>query len=161
VARVYDAPGSSFVSKAALSLNTHVGFESGGEGLPGPGQAHMVGSSLVGRTWFAKNYLALSLRGEVISNPSSYLAQFPPPGYASGGGTPALRAAGLTATFDILPSDSIALRAEVSHRVSNRAYFAGPDGTTSPDGFQPIDPTFTPDTRTDQTLFVLGLNARL
>jgi hypothetical protein len=67
----------------------------------------------------------------------------------------------LTATFDILPSDSIALRAEVSHRVSNRAYFAGPDGTTSPDGFQPIDPTFTPDTRTDQTLFVLGLNARL
>ncbi len=159
--RYFDAPMSSFLSKAAFSLNTHAGFETGGEGLPGPEQAHMVGTSLVSRTWFAKNYLALALRGEVFSNPSSYLAQYPPPGFASGAGTAALRAAGLTATFDVLPSDTFAFRAEISHRWSSRAYYAGPDGTTSADGFQPVDPAFAPDVRNDQTLFVLGLNARL
>lgn len=161
VLRYFDSKTSRSLSGAAFSLNTHAGFETGGEGLPGPGEAHMVGTSLVSRTWFAKNLLALGLRGEVFSNPSSYLAQYPPPGFVTGPGTPALRAVGITATLDVLPTDTFALRAEVSHRVASRPYFAGPDGTTSATGFQPIDPSYSADTRTEQTLFVLGINARL
>ena len=48
--RYYDDPKASFVSKGAVSLNTHVGFETGrATSLPGPDKAHVFGVSLVHR----------------------------------------------------------------------------------------------------------------
>ena len=69
-----------------MSLNNHIGFEDGGNdpagrALPGPAHAHMVGTALVHRTWFLHDHLAFAARGELFSNPSRYLSQYPPPGF--------------------------------------------------------------------------------
>lgn len=164
--RYFDDPTSSFISKSAFSLNNHVGFESGGRDatgakLPGPSDAHMVGTSLVHRTWFSHDHLAFAVRGELFSNPTAYLAQYPPPGFASGAGTRPLQAWGLTGTIDLLPTDSFALRFEGMYRKSNVPYFAGSGGTTSPDGFQPTPEGYLPDAVKDQALFVIAANFRL
>jgi hypothetical protein len=159
--RYYDEPKASFISKAAFSLNTHVGFQSGGYDQPGPAHAHVFGSSLVHRTWFHRDHLAFALRGEVFSNPSRYLSQYPPPDFPTGPGTKALQIWGLTGTFDIMPNDFFALRFEGSYRHANAPYFAGPGGTTSPDGFQPTPPGFIPDTVQNQLLGVVAVNIRL
>jgi hypothetical protein len=45
----YNHASSLGLSKAAFSLNNHIGFEAGGDGQPGPADAHMVGTSLVTR----------------------------------------------------------------------------------------------------------------
>jgi hypothetical protein len=159
--RYYDEPKASFISKAAFSLNNHVGFQDGGHDQPGPGDAHVVGSSLVHRTWFHQDHLAFSVRGEVFSNPSRYLTQYPPPGFPTGPGTKALQMWGVTGTFDIMPNDFFALRFEGSYRHANTPYFAGPGGTTSPDGFQPTPPGFVPDVVQNQLLGVVAVNIRL
>jgi hypothetical protein len=164
--RYFAAPASKFISKAAVSLNNHVGFEDGGNdpagrALPGPAHAHMVGSALAHRTWFSHDHLALALRGEVFSNPSRYLSQYPPPGFESGPQVKALQIWGLTGTFDVLPTDFFALRFEASYRRANVPYYAGPGGTTSPDGFLPTPPGYVPDIVKDQTLLVASVNFRL
>lgn len=161
VLRYFQDPKARFVSKAALSLNNHVGFEAGGENLPGPAHAHVVGSSLVHRTWFAEDHLAFALRGEVFSNPSRYLTQYPPPGFETGPGVKALQFWGLTGTFDVMPNDFFTLRFEGSYRAANAPYFAGPGGTTSPSGFQPIPASFAPDVVKNQALGVVAVNIRL
>lgn len=159
--RYYDAPKASLISKLAFSLNTHAGFESGGDGQPGPADAHVLGSSLVHRTWFLRDHLAFALRGEVFSNPSRYLTQYPPPGFETGSGIKALQVWGMTGTFDIMPNDFFAFRLEGSYRRANAPYFAGPRGTTSPDGFQPPPVGFVPDVVNDQFLAVAAVNIRL
>jgi len=164
--RYFDAPGRSFVSKAAISVNNHVGFEAYGEdpagrALPGPDRAHAVGSALVHRVWFLRDRLAFALRPEVFSNPSRYLSQYPPPGWQTGPGIKALQIWGLTGTFDVMPTDFFALRLEASYRKANVPYYAGPGGTTSPDGYQPTPASYVPDVVDDQTLFVVAANFRL
>jgi hypothetical protein len=159
--RYYDAPNAGVVSKGAVSLNTHVGFEDGGANLPGPARAHVVGSSLVHRTWFHHDHLAFAVRGEVFSNPSRYLTQYPPPGFQTGPGVKALQVWGVTGTFDVMPNDFFALRFEGSYRRANAPYFAGPGGTTSPDGFQPTPASFVPDVVADQLVGVIAVNIRL
>jgi hypothetical protein len=161
--RYHAAPKSSLFTMGAFSLNNHVGFESGGAGLPGPDHAHVVASSLSHRVQFAADELAFTVRGEVFSNPSRYLVQYPPPGFATGPGTKALQVWGLTGTFDVMPTDYFLLRFEGCYRRANDGLFAGPGGTTSPDGYQPaqIPPTFIPSTRKDQFLAVAAVNLRL
>lgn len=159
--RYYDAPRASFLSKAAFSLNSHFGFEDGGAGPPGPDKAYVLGSSLVHRTWFLRDHLAFALRGEVFSNPSRYLTQYPPPGFATGPGVSAVKVWGITGTFDVMPTDFFALRFEGSYRRANVPYFAGPGGTTSPDGFQPTPAAYAPDVVDDQWLGVVAINFRL
>ncbi len=163
--RYYDAPASSFISKAAVSINNHIGFESGGnvngEDLPGPDRAHMVGTALVNRVWFSHDQLALSIRPEVFSNPTRYLSQYPPPGFESGPHVKALQIWGLTGTFDVMPTDFFALRFEGSYRHANVPYYAGHGGTTSPSGYQPTPAGYVPDTVKDQVLFVVAANFRL
>lgn len=159
--RFYDAPASRLVSKAAVSVNTHAGFETGGDDMPGPAKAHVFGSSLAVRSWFLHDTLAFALRGEAFSNPSRYLTQFPPPGFPTGPNVKALQLWGVTGTFDVMPNDFFALRFEGSYRRANAPYFAGPGGTTSPDGFQPIPASFVPDVVRDQLTFVLAVNIRL
>jgi hypothetical protein len=165
--RFYQDKEASFISKAALSINNHVGFEAGGQDkvtkkdLPGPDHAHMVATSLVERTWFAKDQLALALRGELFSNPTRYLSQYPPPGFEHGPGVKALQIWGVTATFDVMPTDFFAFRVEGSYRHANVPYYAGPGGTTSPDGYQPTPVGYVPDIVKNQTLFVASANFRL
>jgi hypothetical protein len=159
--RYYDAPKESFISKGAFSLNTHAGFETGGANQPGPADAHVFGSSLVHRTWFLRDHLAFAVRGEVFSNPSRYLTQYPPPGFQTGAGIKALQVWGITGTFDIMPNDFFALRLEGSYRRANAPYFAGPGGTTAPDGFQPTPAGFIPDVVNDQVVGVAAVNIRL
>ena len=48
-------------------------------------------------------------------------------------------------TFDVLPTDLLTFRLEFISRHSNVGYFAGPGGTTSPDGWQGTPGTFVPD----------------
>lgn len=164
--RYFDAPASRFISKAAVSLNNHIGFEDGGNdpagrALPGPAHAHMVGTALVHRTWFLHDHLAFAARGELFSNPSRYLSQYPPPGFESGPQVKALQIWGVTGTFDVMPTDFFAFRLEGSYRRANVPYYAGPGGTTSPDGFQPTPPGYVPDIVKDQTLLVASVNFRL
>ena len=164
--RYFDAPAASFISKAALSLNNHIGFEAGGydgtgKALPGPDRAHMVGSALSHRLWFSHDHLAFAFRGEVFSNPTRYLSQYPPPGFESGPGVRALQIWGLTGTFDVMPTDFFALRLEGSYRHANVPYYAGPGGTTSPDGYQPTPAGYVPDIVQDQALVVAAVNFRL
>ncbi len=164
ILRYHDAP-ASFVSKAAISINNHVGFESGGvaggKDLPGPEGAHMLGSALVNRLWFLHDHLALAVRPELFSNPSRYLSQYPPPGFESGPGVKALQIWGLTGTVDVMPTDFFALRFEGSYRHANVPYYAGPGGTTSPSGYQPTPIGYVPDVVKDQLLFVVAANFRL
>lgn len=165
--RYFNDPKASFVSKAAVSINNHIGFESGGrdpktgDALPGPAHAHMIGSSLAHRIWFYRDHLALTTRGEVFSNPSRYLSQYPPPGFETGPGVKALQIWAVTGTFDVMPTDFLTLRFEGSYHRANVPYYAGAGGTTSPDGYQPTPPGYTPDTVKDQVLFLTALNFRL
>ena len=121
----------------------------------------MVGSALAHRVWFSRDRLALTLRGEVFSNPSRYLSQYPPPGFETGPGVKALQIWGLTGTFDVMPTDFFALRLEGSYRKANVPYYAGAAGTTSPSGYQPTPVGYVPDIVKDQTLLVASANFRL
>jgi hypothetical protein len=165
--RYFEDPTSSFVSKAALSVNNHIGFETGGSdpatgaSLPGPDHAHMVGTSLVNRVWFSHDHLAVAVRGELFSNPSRYLSEYPPPGFETGPQVKALQIWGLTTTFDLMPTDFFAFRLEGSYRHANVPYYAGPGGTTSPDGYQPTPAGYVPDVVKDQALAVASVNFRL
>jgi hypothetical protein len=160
VGRYYHEPESGFLSKAAFSINNHAGFESGGAGT-GLEDAHMVGTSIANRFWFARDTYALTVRAEAISNKGRYLAQYPAPGFASGNGED-LRMLGLTVTGEVMPTDFLSFRAEMVARRSSVPFFAGRRGTTSPDGFQDTaDPSFVPDVSRGQVLFTVSANARL
>jgi hypothetical protein len=60
-----------------------------------------------------------------------------------------------------MPTDFFALRFEGSYHRSNVPYYAGPGGTTSPDGYQPTPLGYIPDIVKDQTLLVVAANFRL
>ena len=122
------------ISQAALCLNTHYGFE---------GKNNIVGAALSHRLWFHDNKLAWTLRVDALKNKGAYLAIAPctqelnPYNVAlSNMNKPSLNVAQLTSTVDIMPNDFYTLRLEYSYRNSNVPYFAGADGTTSPDGWQ-------------------------
>lgn len=127
----------------------------------------MMGTSFANRVWFNKNKLALTLRGDYVTNPGAYLAFSPSP-VADNDFNDAL-AAGKdlkmfqgTATFDVMPNDYITFRLEYAFRSSNIPYFAGSGGTTSPDGW--VDtPTagWRPDLEKSDNRITLAVNFRL
>ncbi len=147
------------LNRLAFSVNNHIGFEDGGGG-PTFEEAHMFGTSIAHRASFAHDLFHITLRFEYMTNPTRYLAQYPPPGFASGSGTK-LEIFGVTATLEVMPRDFFSIRAEVVYRTGNAPYFAGPGGTTSPDGFIDTPGPFVPDTRNDQTSFLVSSNFRL
>lgn len=159
--KYYDRPESSFISKLAVSINNHVGFESGGVGQPSPSRAHVLATSIAHRVSMMRDHFFFTIRGEYFSNPSRYLASYAPPGFSQVPGD-SLQAYGGTATLEYMPIDFLGIRAEVVHRRSNVPYFAGPGGTTSNDGYQdgPTD-GFTIDTRKHQTLALVSANFRM
>lgn len=156
------------ISQAAFSINNHYGFQSG-DGLKAS-ENYMTGTSIANRLWFNQNKLALTLRGDYITNPGGYLAFSPaapsvlPNDYdvaiASG---KSLKMTQLSATFDIMPNDHVTFRFEYDYRHANVPYFAGPGGTTSQTGFStdPVDPTWKPDLRNNENRFVVSVNFRL
>lgn len=156
--RYYDSPTSKGVSKAAFSVNNHLGFEAGGDG-PGIEDAHFIGTAISNRVWFFQNYFALVGRLDLIQHGGGYTAQFPPPGFVAGDD---FRLWGVTGTFEVMPTSYFGIKTEVMYRASNKEFFAGEGGTTSPDGFRDTeDPTFVPDTEKDQLLLTIGANFRL
>jgi hypothetical protein len=129
----------------------------------------MTGTSLANRIWFNQNKLALTLRGDVITNPSTYLA-FSPSNVANNDFNDAmandpkqqLNIGQFTATFDIMPNDFVTFRIEYGYRSSNVPYFAGSGGTTSPDGW--IDTptnTWRPDLQKTENRLTIATSFRL
>jgi hypothetical protein len=158
--RVYNRPASHGLSKLALSINNHGGFQAGGAGQPGPADAHMGASALSLRAWFARDQLALTVRGEYFTNPGRYLAPFPPPSLKTEPGND-LTIWGVTGNIDVMPTDFFSVRAEVNWRSASVPFFSGPDGVTSPTGFQPTPIGFVPNVRKSQTLLLVAANLRL
>lgn len=143
VARYYNRPKSKGISQAAFSINNHYGFQSGrlADGTSVSSRAnYMLGTSVANRVWFARNKLAVTLRGDYVKNPGAYLAFSPSP-VAGNSFNDALaegKELGLfqgTITLDIMPNDLFTFRLEGRYRDSNIPYFAGRGGTTSPDGW--------------------------
>ncbi|MGK4567932.1 outer membrane beta-barrel protein [Flavobacterium sp. 3HN19-14] len=136
VARYFNNKKSKGLSQAAFSLNTHYGFQSGA-GVK-PSQQYMTGASLSNRLWFNKNKLALALRGDFVRNPGLYLAFTPSPVTPNDFTDDPVQDITIyqgTATFDVMPNDFVTFRLEFRYRKSNKPYFAGRGGTTSPDGW--------------------------
>src|SRR6218665_2955816 len=152
VARYFKRPESKGISQAAFSLNSHYGFQSNNEegDIVKASENFMIGTSFANRIWFNKNKLALTLRGDYMTNQSvvngvnvaPYLAFTP----AAAGGAPnnydtaladgeKLRIFQFTSTFDIMPNDYVTFRFEYGYRNSSIPYFAGQGGTTSESGW--------------------------
>jgi len=160
--RYYNHPESALISKMALSLNSHYGAQWGGVN-PFPGRReYMLGSSFANRIWFDHDHLAWSFRAEAVTNPGRYLALPPTPtGYLPTGDQYNLKLWDLTSTFDVMPTDFLAFRFEFISRHSDVPYFAGPGGTTSPDGWQGTPGTFVPDLVKHENRLTFAINWRM
>jgi hypothetical protein len=160
--RYFNNPSSAGISKMAFSLNNHYGFQTGGIN-PFPGRkAYMAGAALANRIWFDHDLFAFSVRGEVITNPTRYLAPSPTAnGFPLGPDNYSLKIWGFTGTFDIMPTDFMAFRAEFLSRHSNVPFFAGQGGTTSVDCFQGTPGFFVPDVAKHENRFTLAVNFRM
>ncbi len=167
VYRYYKSSNSKAVSQCAFSLNTHFGFQHGDGAVISAN--YMTGTSLSNRIWFCKNMLALTLRGDVVTNPGLYLAFSPSPvapndftdAFAS---NPNLKLwmAQATATFDVMPVDFVTFRLEYGYRWANVPYFAGAGGTTSPDGWVDTNVgVWRPDLRRMESRITVAISFRL
>jgi hypothetical protein len=162
LARYVNRPDAAGISKMAMSLNTHYGAEWGGIS-PFPGRkTYMLGSSLANRIWFDRDHLAWSLRTEAVTNPGRYLALLPTAnGFPPGPDNYSLKLWDVTSTFDVMPTDFLAFRFEFISRHSNVGYFAGPGGTTSPDGWQGTTGTFVADLAKHENRLTFAINWRM
>jgi hypothetical protein len=158
LARYYDNPKSSGITKAAFSINNHIGFQTGAGARKD--SVYVLGTAIANRVWFNQDKLAFTLRGEYITNPTRYLSA--PAAFLPTGDQNSLKIGGVTGTLDLMPTDFMAFRLEAMTRTSNVPYFAGRGGTTtaSPDGF-PSPAPFAPDGVKTQTLLVAAINFRL
>lgn len=180
VMRYYKNAESTGISQAAFSLNSHYGFQSNNEDTDEvkASQNFMIGTSLANRIWFNKNKLALTLRGDYMTNQSvvngvntsPYLAFTPavtgdmPNNYDTAiANNEKLRLFQFTSTFDIMPSDYVTFRFEYGYRNSSIPYFTGSGGTTSATGWTNIpnaDPWAAKLEKTEHRLTV-AVNFRL
>jgi hypothetical protein len=160
--RYYNRPDAAFISKMAFSLNSHYGAQWGGVN-PFPGRKeYMLGSSFANRIWFDHDHLAWSFRAEAVTNPGRYLALPPTPtGFLPTGDQYSLKLWDLTSTFDIMPTDFLAFRFEFISRHSDVPYFAGPGGTTSPDGWQGTEGPFVADLVKHENRLTFAINWRM
>lgn len=163
--RYYNNKDSKGISKAAFSLNSHYGFEDGGidpvtgTNSPSRNDTYFAGTSFANRIWFANNKIGLTTRAGYLTNPGRYLPVSPSPvGFTDGGTT--FEAWEYTGTIDYMPNDYFTFRLEFLNRNSSVPYFAGPNGTTSPDGWQGTPGTFTPDLVPSENRFIVAMNVR-
>ncbi len=125
--RYYNAPGASGISKAALSVNNHIGVEQGGLSSS---RGKFLGTAVANRVWLNGDKLAFTLRGELVDNPGRYLAIAPRPTGFPDAGT-GIHLGGVTATVDVMPTDLLAWRFEYLNRRASVPYFAGRSGLAS------------------------------
>ncbi|HLZ17795.1 MAG TPA: outer membrane beta-barrel protein [Cyclobacteriaceae bacterium] len=168
VVRYFKNRSSNGISQAGLSLNMHYGFQSG-DGVTASEQ-YMTGFALANRLWFAQNKLGLTFRVDALTNPGLYLAPSPsdvkPNAFTlamSNDPKQQLNLFQSTVTFDVMPNDHVTFRFEYGFRQSNVPYFAGPGGTTSPDGWSttPIPPGWQPDLRKTENRLLFAMDFRL
>lgn len=171
------------INQAAFSLNNHAGFESGGyqadrftgdlirdeAGNPirlTSKQAYFFGTALAHRIWFAKSKLAFTTRVDLLAHGSFYATDSPGP-YADRveafRNAKVLRMAQGTATLDIMPNDHFTLRLEYVRRQANIPYFAGPQGTTGPSGYNdvPVPASYIPDQVRTENRLTLSASIRI
>ncbi len=169
--RYFNRPDAKGISRIAFSLTTDFGFEKGGgvngvkngDSIQGPAQ-YFASVMFYHRTWFAKNKLAWTIGGGLMTNPGRYLVLYPT-GQASPLPDPTdpTRTEGAfpfsanpgdmfsgwdcSSNIDYMPNQSITFRAEFVYRNSSVPYFAGRGGVTSQTGYSttPLDPAWRPD----------------
>ncbi|MCF8450075.1 MAG: porin [Taibaiella sp.] len=165
VARYYKDKIAKGISQAAFSINNHYGFQTGNGVLAD--KNYMAGTSIANRIWFNRNKLALTLRGDYVTNPGAYMAFNPSPvaandyndALAAGKTLDIIQA---TATFDLMPTDHFAFRLEYGYRGASVPYFAGSGGTTSPDGWMDTpNNTWRPDLVNNEGRVTVAVNFRL
>ncbi|MES1223754.1 MAG: outer membrane beta-barrel protein, partial [Bacteroidota bacterium] len=185
--RYFNKPDSKGISRAAFSLTADIGYEKGGgvngfkdgDSLQGPAQ-YFASAMFYNRIWFAKNKLASTIGGGVMSNPGRYLVLYPT-GQASPlpdpskptqteGAFPfsaapgdAFRGWDISANLDWMSNQSITFRIEFVHRASSVPYFAGPGGVTSQTGYStsPLDPDWRPDLVKSENRLIAAVLFRL
>ncbi len=185
--RYYNKPESKGISKIAFSLTSDIGFEKGagvngftnGDSIQGPAQ-YFVSAMFYNRVWFAKNKLAWTIGGGLMTNPGRYLVLYPT-GQASPlpnpnnptqteGAFPFSANPGdqfkgwdCSTNFDFMPNQSITFRVELVHRKSSVPYFAGAGGVTSQTGYATsiLDPNWRPDLVKSETRIIFALLFRI
>ncbi|HVN57021.1 MAG TPA: outer membrane beta-barrel protein [Bacteroidales bacterium] len=185
--RYYENPASEGIRRAAFSFTWDIGFEKGagvngfknGDSLRGPAQ-YFVSAMFYNRVWFAKNKLAWTIGGGVMTNPGRYLVLYPT-GQASPLPDPndPTRTEGLfpfsanpgdrftgwdcSTNIDFMPNQSFTFRIEFVHRSSNVPYFAGRGGVTSQTGYSTtiLDPSWRPDLVKSENRIIFALLFRI
>ena len=183
--RYYNKPKAKSISRMAFSLTGDIGFEKGG-GVGGfktdsltPKQ-YFLSAMFYNRIWFAKNKIAWTIGGGIMSNPGRYLVLYPT-GQASPlpdpqnptqtkGAFPFSANPGdlfsgwdCSTNFDWMPNQSITFRLEFVYRYASVPYFAGKGGVSSPSGYTtttlPAD--WRPDLVHSESRIILALLFRI
>ncbi len=185
--RYYNQPESTGLSKMAFSLTGDIGWEKG-DGVNGfndrirkKGPAQYFASLMFyNRMWFAKNKLAWTIGGGMMTNPGRYLVLYPT-GQASPlpsptdptktegafpfSANPGDKFQGWDAStnIDFMPNQSLTFRIEYVHRQASVPYFAGRGGVTSQTGYAttPLDPNWKPDLVKVENRIILAVLFRL
>jgi len=185
--RYYNHKGSSGISQMAFSLTGDIGFEKGGgvngfsngDSLHGPAQ-YFASAMFYNRIWFAKNKLAWTIGGGVMTNPGRYLVLYPT-GEASPMPNPnnptqtegaypfsanpgdQFQAWDCSTNLSWMPNQMIEFRMEFVHRESSVPYFAGPGGVTSPNGYTttPLPSNWRPDLVKSESRIIFAVLFRL
>jgi hypothetical protein len=187
VVRYFDQPKSNGITKMAFSLTGDIGFEKGdgvngfttGNAQQGPAQ-YFASAMFYNRLWFAKNKVAWTIGGGVMTNPGRYLVLYPT-GQASPlpnpnsptqteGAFPFTANPGdkfsawdCSTNIDFMPNQSLTFRIEFVHRHSNVPYFAGHGGVTSQTGYitTQLDPDWRPDLVENENRIIFALLFRI
>jgi len=185
--RYYNKPSSSGITRMAFSLTGDIGFEKGGgvngfsngDSAQGPAQ-YFASAMFYNRIWFAKNKIAWTVGGGIMTNPGRYLVLYPT-GQASPlpnpnnptqteGAYPFTANPGdkftgwdCSTNLDFMPNQCITFRIEYVHRHSNVPYFAGEGGVTSQTGYSttPLDPSWRPDLVKTENRIIAAILFRL
>lgn len=185
--RYFNNPGSDRISMAAFSLTGDIGFEKGGgvngfkngDSIQGPAQ-YFLSAMFYNRVWFAKNKIAWTIGGGVMTNPGRYLVLYPTgqasplpdpnnPTQTEGAfpfsANPGDKFSGLdcSTNIDFMPNQSLTFRLEFVHRQSSVPYFAGRGGVTSQTGYStsPLAPGWRPELVRSESRIILALLFRL
>lgn len=182
-----DRKNKTGVNKGAISLTFDVGAEKGGgvngfnngDSLQGPAQ-YFLSAMIYHRLWFAKNKMAWTVGGGVMTNPGRYLVLYPT-GQASPlpnpnnptvseGAFPFSANPGdqfngwdCSTNIDFMPNQSLTFRIEAVYRRSSVPYFAGRGGVTSPSGYitTPLPADWKPDLVKQEARIIFALLFRI
>lgn len=184
--RYYNNPAKKGITKMAFSLTGDIGFEKGA-GVNGfdnsdpnnPAQ-YFASAMFYNRMWFAKNKMAWTVGGGMMTNPGRYLVLYPT-GQASPLPNPSnpTQTAGAfpfsanvgdkfsgwdcSTNIDFMPSQNMTFRAEFVYREADVPYFAGKGGVTSQTGLTTtqLDPNWRPDLVKSEARIIFAMLYRL